>query len=145
MKAAVVFVVFAIVASLGLAGVVSGPSVAVRSPACPTPTPPTAVDFTNFNAEYKNGVGLVVQVQSVMDLELVGVQFAYKDGSMYGRLIGSPIPAQYPGMPVSGAYMEILTAPQPSQSPCFVVNYWTNYGTHEMFDPAPNDCAHPQD
>lgn len=40
-------------------------------PMCPTPTPPNAVQFVNFNAEYKNGVGLMIQVQSVMDLELL--------------------------------------------------------------------------
>lgn len=141
----VCFVLVLVLTSTIQAQVVRRPS--RRAPACPSPTPtvPTAVQFFGFNAEYKNGLGLMLQVQTVMEINIMAVQFAYKDGTTYGRLIGSPIPAQYPGIPVSGTYMEILTGPLPGSSPCFVVNYWENSGYHGVFDPWPYDCAHPQD
>jgi len=130
---AVVFVVV-LLAVLSLSAFAPQPSVA---PLCPTPTPPTAVDFTNFSAQFVAPGMLKLQVQSVMEIDLLAVQFTTRSGVP----IGQELPACYPGMPLSCASMQFITSPSSSAKPCFALRYLETDGVWRVFNPGVAGCV----
>ena len=131
MKAVVVFAVVLIVLSLA--------AFSPPTPACPdpTPTPPTSVDFTNFSARFVAPGMLKLQVQSVMEISLIAVQFTTRNGVP----IGQEMPACYPGMPLSCGYVQFITGPSSSAKPCFGLRYLENDGYWHTFNPGSAGCV----
>lgn len=121
MKAVVVFVVVLIVLSLS--------AFSPPMPACPDPTPtvPTAVQFTDFHVRQLAPGMIGVWFNTVSEVDYGGAYVIMPGRGSEVVILSQFLPAQWPGQPIPGQYFWIIRTPILYDHPCFGLE-WTDLG-----------------